>query len=321
MKILYIANNTTNDFLSDALFHGLKCMDNIEVIDSNELWYMYDDVNKEDLIHRFHGRGFTYYASLPKNNIDRSSIENKIRDKYFDVVIYGNINRCKDFEDIVFNTYPSDKIVILDGEDTSDVNEKYILSGVFFKREFTDDLKNKYPFINPIHFAYPHDKIPIGSLDKNKLVAQIVPGVMETFTFTNEEDYFQDYRESIFAFTWKKSGWDCLRHYEILCNGCMPLFLDIEKCPDNICTTIPKSILIRYYKESGLYDFFDMGGEFLYDDRNTMITNRDLSLINEFPLTEGTYGLYADYVNTLMVYCKNNLTTVKLAEYVLSNME
>jgi len=321
MKILYIANNTTNDFLSDALFHGLSCMNNIELVDANELWYMYDDINKHELTNRFHGRGFTYYASLPKKQIDRTSIEKKIEDMYFDLIIYGNINRCRDFEKTVFDKYPSDKIVILDGEDSSDVNENYIMSGVFFKREFTNELKSKYPFINPIHFAYPHDKMPLGSVDKNKLVAQIIPGVMETFTFNNEEDYFMDYRESMFGFTWKKSGWDCLRHYEILCNGCMPLFLDIEKCPDNICTTIPKSILIRYYKESGLYDLFDMGGEIKYDDRNTMIVNRDLTLINNFILTEDNYGHYADYVNTLMVYCKNNLTTIKLAEYVLSNVQ
>jgi hypothetical protein len=29
----------------------------------------------------------------------------------------------------------------------------------------------------------------------------------------------------------KKGGWDCLRHYEIIGNGCMPYFENIEKCP------------------------------------------------------------------------------------------
>ena len=33
MKILFIANNKQNDFLSDAVFHGLLCMDNVEVVD------------------------------------------------------------------------------------------------------------------------------------------------------------------------------------------------------------------------------------------------------------------------------------------------
>ena len=36
------------------------------------------------------------------------------------------------------------------------------------------------------------------------------------------------YSNSIFAITNKKLGWDCLRHYEILMNGCVPLYLDIK---------------------------------------------------------------------------------------------
>ena len=54
------------------------------------------------------------------------------------------------------------------------------------------------------------------------------------------------YKKSIFALTYKKSGWDCLRHYEILMNGCIPLFLDIKNCPINTISNLPKDQLIYY---------------------------------------------------------------------------
>ena len=58
---------------------------------------------------------------------------------------------------------------------------------------------------------------------------------------------FKPYSNSIFAITNKKLGWDCLRHYEILMNGCIPLFLNIEDCPKLTLTTLPKDRLLNIY--------------------------------------------------------------------------
>lgn len=318
MKILFIANNQQNDFLSDAVFHGLLSSNKIEVTDYNPLWYMYNDIDKNMLVNRFHGRGFTYYASLPPNNVNRNDIENKIQNKYFDYVIYGNIHRNISLINLVFNFYDKKNIIGLDGQDETEIKLDYVNKLTYFKRELTNENHIKYPDIKPISFAYPIDKIINTDFIKENLLATVIPGFAQTFVFNNEEDYFNDYRKSLFAYTWKKSGWDCLRHYEILSNGCIPIFIDIEKCPDNICTTMPKNILIDYYKKSGLYDIFEMGGDFEYDDRNTIITNRDISLINEIELDEKFYELYEEYLKLLMNYTKKFLTTNYLAEYVLS---
>lgn len=40
----------------------------------------------------------------------------------------------------------------------------------------------------------------------------------------DEAAYHKMYQNSLFALTKKKGGWDCLRHYEILANGCIPIF-------------------------------------------------------------------------------------------------
>jgi hypothetical protein len=323
MKILYIADNSSNDFLSDSVFHGLHQLSELEIIDSNYLWYMYNDISKDSLVNRFHGRGFTYYADIPFKKIDRDNIEEKIQDKYFDFVVYGNAKRCLDFFEMVKKLYEKNRIIILDGEDLfyGDINtyqtsiDEDITSYVtFYKRELNKDSKN----IKPISFAFPENKIPRQYENKQKVLAQIIPGVSETFIFTKEEDYFMDYQTSMFAYTWRKAGWDCLRHYEILCNNCVPLFLDIEYCPKQSCATIPKDLLIEYYKKSGIYDLFEMDKEFVYNDGGNIILNRDLTIINNIDINDNFIKLYYEYLQKISDYAKKNLTTKKLAQYILN---
>jgi len=49
----------------------------------------------------------------------------------------------------------------------------------------------------------------------------------------------------MFAITKKKAGWDCARHYEIIFNHCLPIFENIESCPKNIMTLLPKNLLFE----------------------------------------------------------------------------
>lgn len=317
MKILYIANNTQNDFLSDAVFHGLKSNINHEVIDLNPLWYMYSNIEKSSLVNKFHGRGFTYYASLPEPNIDRSDILEKIRSKYFDYVVYGNLYRCMDLIDIVSNFYDKERIILLDGQDESNINTEMIDVGKYFKRELTLEDSKKYPSIKPISFAFPKNKMNNDVPNKEKLLGHVIPGVSETFIYNDEDSYFTDYQSSMFAYTWKKSGWDCLRHYEIICNDCIPIFLDINHCPETNCTTLPKELLMEYYGASGISKLFDFDSPIQYDDRCTIILNRDLSKINEFEVDENAYDLYTHYLIKLKEYAFKNLTTESLGDYIL----
>lgn len=317
MKILYIANNNQNDFLSDAVFHGLKSNSQNEVIDLYPLWYMYDDINKSHLVSRFHGRGFTYCATLPVTNIDRNNIIEKIQQKHFDCVVYGNVYRCLDLLEEVERNYSTNEIIFLDGQDESSIKSDFISRGKYFKRELSSDDSKKYPSVKPISFAFPEEKIPPSLPTKEKLLGHVIPGVMETFIFEQEDLYYKDYQSAMFAYTWKKSGWDCLRHYEILANDCIPLFLDINHCPETNCLTLPKDILIEYYQKSGLINLFDFDSLPEYDERKTLILNQDLTRINDFELNDASYELYTEYLLKLKKYTINNLTTKKLGEYIL----
>jgi len=63
-------------------------------------------------------------------------------------------------------------------------------------------------------------------------VAAKIPGSHTSYAFTSEEEYFKDLRDSRFGITTKRSGWDCLRHYEIACNGTVICFRDLDLKPE-----------------------------------------------------------------------------------------
>ena len=47
-------------------------------------------------------------------------------------------------------------------------------------------------------------------------------------------------------------GWDCFRHYEILGNGAIPYFLDLESSPKQTMALLPKALLLKARALSGV---------------------------------------------------------------------
>jgi len=99
--------------------------------------------------------------------------------------------------------------------------------------------------IHPIVFSIPEEKICTCAPVKDKLLSSLIPGRRSTYIYMTEHDYYNEYKRSYFAMTTKKGGWDCMRHYEILANGCVPYFPDIEKCPPNTMALFPKELTIQ----------------------------------------------------------------------------
>jgi len=59
---------------------------------------------------------------------------------------------------------------------------------------------------------------------------------------------FDDYHKSYYGVTTRKAitgWWESLRTLEILANRCIPYFPELEKCPQNILTHLPKSLLLE----------------------------------------------------------------------------
>jgi hypothetical protein len=107
-------------------------------------------------------------------------------------------------------------------------------SKLFFKN-------SKSPF--PIQFSIPECKIVKNIPKKERDFAYIIPGQKDTYIYDNEKEYYKDYQRSYYAITCKKGGWDCLRHYEILANGCIPYFLDLNDCDPNTMYFLPKELI------------------------------------------------------------------------------
>ncbi|WP_026952140.1 hypothetical protein [Algoriphagus mannitolivorans] len=119
-------------------------------------------------------------------------------------------------------------------------NKAYGIIDYFFPIQ-TKELAGKRIF--SLGYAYPDELFVENIPEKNTIWAEVIPGLTETYRFDQEDEYYRMYQKARFAFTWKKGGWDCLRHYEIIANGCLPVFRGIENCPKGTLEHFPKELL------------------------------------------------------------------------------
>jgi len=158
--------------------------------------------------------------------------------------------------------------------------------------------------VYPIGFSIHSSKIVADAdLDrlfsqKNKFLAPLIPGRPETYIYTDEVDYYQAYKTSWFALTCKKAGWDCMRHYEILACGCLPVFPDLDACPPNTMTHFPKDLVTECNR---VYHYITShaGGD------NPLEVARRMNLGDTL-------------VRPLLKRLRANLTNLSMSKYVLS---
>lgn len=165
--------------------------------------------------------------------------------------------------------------------------------------------------IHPISFAIPSEKLVPNVTTKTRWVAHLIPQKRfeprKTYIYQTEKSYYEDYQCSVFALTKKKAGWDCLRHYEILAQGCLPYFPDLGDCPATTMTHLPKDKIMlanKYHKR-----WLELDGK-ESDSASRMIfaSQKEIQLANE------CLKLSLE----LLEYTKQNLTTEKMASYVLN---
>ena len=328
MKILFISSlnekdSRLNDFMHDIVLHGLRELYGDSVIDYPGVWYMYgDEVKKRNYdINNLWGKGFTLYNLLSNyQQIDRTDIEKKIKTNYFDFIIFGSIHKPQFFFNDAINS--KSKIIFIDGDDHPFIKEQITDKGVYFKREL---ISNNVTNVYPINFAIPKEKIiHTVNLKPLNVLAPLIPGKISSYIYKNEQDYYQSYQNSIFALTYKKIGWDSLRHYEILMNGCIPLFLNIDKCPERILTNLPKKLLFDIFNQyswilnqffpTSVYKmkFLSIEKFFLYFYNLFKKKHTSMSLINSYPEI-------IEIKKKMIDYTKKNLTTEKIANNMISD--
>lgn len=307
------------DYQSDLLFHGLRTLFGEQCVDVPKKDYMYETYPKE-MAGQLWGRGFTYSRTLEDIPVDRT-----LSPKDADLVIFSIHHSVQFLFDYQIEEYiklcmPSNKIAVVDGHDWPKYNEKLAsLCHNYFKRELDGTAR---PHMKPVWFAIPKEKMVTEVPNKVRDFARIYPGSTEphwpknsraSHVFTTEEDYYKEYQESRFAFTCKKGGWDCMRHMEILGNGCIPIFTDIENCPSNTCFNLPKRYL-SLLKMSPLSIFNHKG------EKVRCAGGHEI----DFPRAtwEGTEEHFLEMINDILfkTISSQYYTTEALATYFLKNI-
>ena len=146
--------------------------------------------------------------------------------------------------------------------------------------------------ILPLSFCIPDECIVNEIPRKSHLLAPLLPGDISTYIYDNEKDYNDMYQKSRFAITKMKGGWDCLRHYEILMNGCIPLFENLQECPAYTLTTYPKEL-----------------------------NNEAYELYNNWIENDECIQKYNALCSQFLEHTKNNCTTSSTTKYFLDNIQ
>ncbi len=270
MRLLFISPPHA-DYLSATLLHGLRTQAGVETIDFPRYNYAYSDypVHQREAVY---GRGFTAFFGCCAFDCDRTEIDVRIAKKEFDLIVVADIWSSWPWLAARTRALCGQQVVVVDGADTAQVYpyaglwwrhvSRWSLPRVhrnlfYFKREWTSNSQfNVWHRLVPlacrsrlrqagrlrrISFSIPEEKIvgvvpekrkdfPMHIVDPE--VAAHVRGAAMKYAFRSEEEYYADLKVSRFGVTTKRAGWDCLRHYEIAANGCVPCFRDLAHKPE-----------------------------------------------------------------------------------------
>lgn len=283
------------DYQMDCIFHGLRTELGEDCVDYLSFPTWYDDVKKEEL----YGNGFTIYGLLPRISIDRDDLDAKIRTGYFDQIIVGihnnRYNHPNNLE-IIKNLIgeKGNFVKVICGNDEGGIDSAIPNIAPFFKRELQVAISNVYP----ISFCIPEEKVVKEVPNKTEYFSKTVPNHsgVDGWKIKDEEEYYETYRTATFGLTYKKGGWDSLRHYEILMNGCIPLFPGLEHCPELTMAHFPKDII-----KDVMEDYLIING----------------GNIQLRPQTRESLTRLSEIHDELLFWTHNFLTTRAMAKYVL----
>lgn len=270
MNVLFVTASG-EDYLADSLLLGFRELLGVNCIDYPKKDILYGTCLDSSVSRIRGCGFTLYTGLLQDQQIDRGSIEQRLAAGEFDLVIFSDIWRQYGYFAQVFPLLRPDRTLIFDGADSPQVYpyaglwwrrlSQWFAPRVtkqfsYYKREWTSDsqfnllhrllpynlrgLMSKPHQLRTISFSIPESKIRSVLPKKTKdfavhcvdpEVAERIPVCRTRYAFNNEEEYYADLQASRFAITTKRAGWDCLRHYEIAANGCIPCFRDLDKKP------------------------------------------------------------------------------------------
>lgn len=110
--------------------------------------------------------------------------------------------------------------------------------------------------VNPISFSIPSlkwEKYRELRTNSKKTVyfSKLIPKISK-YSHFSEGEYMNEYSTAYFAITFRKGGWESLRHYEIILSGCLPYFLQVDDIPEDCLCSFPKELLKKVHALPGM---------------------------------------------------------------------
>ena len=118
-NILFIADSDRIDYQCHCLFHGLCELSSITVYLLNDLPYMFSDYPIENRA-SLYGMGFSISCRISpqkRKMHDAQTARDNIKKLFYDIIIYGGIDRCLDLWDVVKLYYNRTEIICVEGSD------------------------------------------------------------------------------------------------------------------------------------------------------------------------------------------------------------
>jgi len=165
---------------------------------------------------------------------------------------------------------------------------------------FKDDI-----VLFPISYSIPKERVLLAVPNKT---AFAINDSTRSFQYKNyqfgplqEDEYHENLQKHRFGDTRRKGGFDCLRHYELLANGCVPILRELELLPKSILTTLPRDLLKQ------AKDVFSLPWEGTQDGPGKC--------------QAADAGAYDALASKLLEHTATKLTTEATARYILDTLD
>jgi hypothetical protein len=257
MKIALINSTKGEDYLADLFISAMLCWSKVQIYTDYIPPYIFEDYPRRNALY---GKGFTAFCSVPSRMRISSNLVTLPKSQLLSFlqspqnndlfIVFTSIWRRSDelykllsYSDQLVNG----KIIVLDGEDHQHLHKSSAERVLYYKRELTDLSSG----ILPISFCAPPTSLPFLTKgrdyipNKTAILASCDPRFRASYTFESQSQYYRQYACSLFAVTTKKGGWDCMRHYEILANHCVPYFPNINSKPSSTMHSYPVDLQIE----------------------------------------------------------------------------
>ena len=117
-NVLYLSENIGPDYLRCLTLIGFKQLLGVHCHDYPKIPHIYQE--QPNNYHHLYGKGMTYTNILDKelrNDVLDETIEQDLRDRKYDVIIYGSFHRGIQYYDLISSIYDPKQLIFICGEE------------------------------------------------------------------------------------------------------------------------------------------------------------------------------------------------------------